>query len=78
MFNGTHNISVEREVEYKGSDSVPAGTDTRDSMNVLGLVVFSIVFGIILGRTGQRGLPLKAFFNSLNDVVMGMIDLVMW
>ena len=65
-------------MEYKGSDSVPAGTHNRDSMNVLGLVVFSIVFGIILGRTGQRGLPLKAFFNSLNDVVMGMIDLVMW
>ena len=47
-------------------------------MNVLGLVVFSIVFGIVLGRMGDKGTPLKAFFETLNEVVMKMVTLVMW
>ena len=47
-------------------------------MNVLGLVVFSIVFGIVLGRMGEKGAPLKAFFETLNEVVMKMVTLVMW
>ena len=47
-------------------------------MNVLGLVMFSIVFGIVLGRMGEKGLPLKAFFETLNEVVMKMVALVMW
>lgn len=45
---------------------------------MLGLVVFSIVFGIVLGRMGEKGLPLKAFFETLNEVVMKMVTLVMW
>ena len=47
-------------------------------MDVLGLVVFSIVFGIVLGRMGDRGTPLKALFETLNEVVMRMVTLVMW
>lgn len=47
-------------------------------MNVLGLVMFSIVFGIVLGRMGDKGDPLKAFFETLNEVVMRMVSLVMW
>ena len=62
-----------------GSDLVPAGLEiAARNMNVLGLVVFSIVFGIVLGRVGERGLPVKAFFESLNEIIMEMISLVMW
>ena len=45
---------------------------------MLGLVVFSIVFGIVLGRMGDKGTPVKAFFETLNEVVMKMVTLVMW
>lgn len=64
----------------KGSNTVPDGlmVDPKGSLNVLGLVVFSIVFGIILGRIGERGVPLKAFFEALNEVIMKMVTLVMW
>lgn len=63
-----------------GSKTVPDGlkVDPKGSINVLGLVVFSIVFGIILGRIGERGMPLKAFFEALNEVIMKMVALVMW
>lgn len=70
-----------REVMTKnGSNTVPNGlmVDPKGSINVLGLVVFSIVFGIVLGRIGERGMPLKAFFEALNEVIMKMVTLVMW
>ena len=58
---------------------VPAGLEiAARNMNVLGLVMFSIVFGIVLGRVGERGLPVKLFFESLNEIIMEMISLVMW
>ena len=78
--NGTTNTVLKKEVLRKGSETVPAGlqVDPKGSINVLGLVVFSIVFGIVLGRTGERGMPLKAFFEALNEVIMKMVALVMW
>ena len=77
--NGTHNFTTVFEELAPGSNTVPAGLEiAARNMNVLGLVVFSIVFGIVLGRVGERGLPMKAFFESLNEIVMEMISLVMW
>ena len=77
--NGTHNFTIMEEELAPGSDLVPAGLEiAARNMNVLGLVVFSIVFGIVLGRVGDRGLPVKAFFESLNEIIMEMIALVMW
>ncbi|XP_068728324.1 excitatory amino acid transporter 1-like [Montipora capricornis] len=75
----TGNFTLVPQVK-PGSKTVPDGlaVDPKGSINVLGLVVFSIVFGIVLGRTGERGMPLKAFFESLNEVVMKMVALVMW
>lgn len=77
--NGTVNFTMAKEELVPGSDTVPAGLEiAARSMNVLGLVVFSIVFGIVLGRVGERGLPVKAFFESLNEIIMEMVALVMW
>ena len=75
----TGNYTLEKVVK-PGSKTVPAGTmtDPKGSLNVLGLVVFSIVFGVVLGRIGERGMPLKAFFEALNEVIMKMVALVMW
>ena len=77
--NGTDNYTMVKEELVSGSDTVPAGQEiAARSMNVLGLVVFSIVFGIVLGRVGERGLPVKAFFESLNEIIMEIVSLVMW
>ena len=78
--NGTHNYTTITKVIYPASETVPAGQQigAEGGMNVLGLVVFSIVFGIVLGRMGEKGTPLKAFFETLNEVVMKMVSLVMW
>ncbi|XP_068734270.1 excitatory amino acid transporter-like [Montipora capricornis] len=77
--NGTHNFTTIKVLISPGSDTVPAGLEiAARNMNVLGLVVFSIVFGIVLGRVKERGEPVKRFFESLNEIIMEMIGLVMW
>lgn len=78
--NGTHNYTTITNVIYAASQTIPAGQQigSEGRMNVLGLVVFSVVFGIVLGRIGDKGKPLKAFFEALNEVVMKMVSLVMW
>ena len=78
--NGTRGNYTKVKEIIEGSKTVPNGreVDPKGSINVLGIVVFSIVFGIVLGRTGERGMPLKAFFEALNEVIMKMVALVMW
>ena len=57
---------------------MPAGTRIIPGTNVLGLIVFCIVFGAVLGRMDERGTPLRAFFDCLNEVVMSMVNIVNW
>ncbi|CAH1243818.1 SLC1A3 [Branchiostoma lanceolatum] len=51
---------------------------TKDGMNVLGLVAYSIALGVILSTMGEAGRPLINFFNSLNDATMRLVWVVMW
>ena len=76
FINGT-SYNETREL-HAGSRFVPSGTAISPGMNVLGLVVFSIVFGVVLGRMGDKGAPMKGFFNNLNDIIMVMVNLAMW
>ncbi|XP_049582037.1 neutral amino acid transporter B(0) [Syngnathus scovelli] len=66
--NGTRNITVEK---------VPFGTD-QDGMNILGLVVFAIVFGVALRKLGEEGEILIKFFNSFNEATMVLVSWIMW
>ncbi|XP_035699032.1 excitatory amino acid transporter 1-like [Branchiostoma floridae] len=51
---------------------------TKDGMNVLGLVAYSIALGVILSTMGEAGRPLINFFDSLNDATMRLVWVVMW
>uniref|UniRef100_A0A1I8IEJ0 WD_REPEATS_REGION domain-containing protein n=1 Tax=Macrostomum lignano TaxID=282301 RepID=A0A1I8IEJ0_9PLAT len=48
------------------------------STNVLGLVSFSIFFGIIIGQMGDQALLMVQFFNIMNDIIMRMVKIIMW
>ena len=80
--NGTHNLTTVHKVPTGGSATVlvPAGlmVDPNGTLNVVGLVVFSMVFGVFLGNLRERGAVMKSFFDALNEIVMKMIKLVMW
>ncbi|XP_031554772.1 excitatory amino acid transporter 3-like [Actinia tenebrosa] len=76
--NATTNVTTEKVEIYPPSDTVPSGLTPKPGLNVLGIVVFSIVFGIVLGRLGDRGTPLKLVLEAMNEVIMQMITIVMW
>lgn len=46
--------------------------------NVLGLVTFSIVFGIAMGQLGERGKILLKFFDALSETMMIITGWVIW
>ncbi|XP_067830938.1 neutral amino acid transporter B(0) [Heptranchias perlo] len=56
---------------------IPVGTDA-DGMNILGLVVFAIVFGIALRKLGAEGDILIRFFSSFNEATMVLVSWIMW
>lgn len=46
--------------------------------NVLGLVTFSIVFGVAIGTLGDVAKPLLVFFHALSEVMMAITSWVIW
>jgi len=72
-----HNITLQNQsvVTLIGSD--PQGSMAAGS-NILGLVVFSVLLGVVLSRMGEEGAPLVRLFRSLNGAVMRIVSLFMW
>lgn len=48
------------------------------SGNVLGIILFALLLGGAITAVGEKGKPLLSFFQSLDVVVMKVIDWVMW
>ncbi|NGZ90504.1 dicarboxylate/amino acid:cation symporter [Psychroflexus maritimus] len=49
-----------------------------DNANMLQVIFFAIFFGIgLILIPEEKGLPVKRFFDSLNEVILKMIDLIM-
>jgi len=43
---------------------------------MLQVIVFALLLGITLTRTGERGARIKGFFEDLNEVMMGLISIL--
>ncbi|XP_017779940.1 PREDICTED: excitatory amino acid transporter 1-like [Nicrophorus vespilloides] len=54
------------------------GSESVDGMNILGLVVFSVIFGVTLAKIGEEGRPLANFFQSLMSAMMTITTWVIW
>jgi len=52
--------------------------EMKDGTNIMGLIVFCTIFGIILGQLGQDGDIMVRFFVVLNEIVMRIVIVVMW
>lgn len=48
------------------------------STNVLGLVTFSVILGITIGKMRERGKPLLVFFETLSEAMMIITGWVIW
>ncbi|KAE9413588.1 hypothetical protein Angca_007041, partial [Angiostrongylus cantonensis] len=82
FFNGTQSINPDSVLKMSSEDramftELPERISS-DGMNILGLVMFSVALGITIGYIGEEGVPLKAFFKSLETVSMRLIALVIW
>ncbi|XP_061593449.1 excitatory amino acid transporter 5-like isoform X2 [Cololabis saira] len=51
---------------------------SSQQMNVLGIVIFSATMGLLLGRMGERGLPLVNVVQCINECVMKIINAAVW
>lgn len=70
VFNASGNASDMTTWEIK--------SEMVEGSNVLGLVAFSVAFGICIGKLGPVGKPLLNFFDSLGEAVMLMTNWVIW
>ncbi|XP_026873457.2 neutral amino acid transporter A [Electrophorus electricus] len=58
-------------------EKVPVGTDS-EGMNILGLVMFAMIFGVALRKLGKEGEELIRFFNAFNEATMVLVSWIMW
>uniref|UniRef100_A0A8P4KGW1 Amino acid transporter n=1 Tax=Dicentrarchus labrax TaxID=13489 RepID=A0A8P4KGW1_DICLA len=48
-----------------------------DGINVLGLIVFCVAFGLVIGKMGEKGRILLEFFDALNEATMRLVQIIM-
>ncbi|XP_052431890.1 neutral amino acid transporter B(0) [Carassius gibelio] len=58
-------------------EKIPTGKEV-DGMNILGLIVFAMAFGVALRKLGEEGEILIKFFNSFNEATMVLVSWIMW
>lgn len=77
-FNQVGNSSaVLQTIQETVEEMIPiSGSST--GVNALGLVVFSMFFGLVIGKMKQQGQPLKEFFDCLNDAIMRLVAIIIW
>lgn len=72
LFNLTNNTQ-----EIAHEEIIPM-SGTTNGVNALGLVVFSMCFGLIIGNMKEEGQALRDFFDSLNEAIMRLVAIIMW
>ncbi|NVK89640.1 MAG: dicarboxylate/amino acid:cation symporter [Gammaproteobacteria bacterium] len=45
--------------------------------NMLQVIIFAIIFGIAIARSGEAGQRIAAVFNDLNDVILKLVTIIM-
>uniref|UniRef100_A0A8B9LDN1 Amino acid transporter n=1 Tax=Astyanax mexicanus TaxID=7994 RepID=A0A8B9LDN1_ASTMX len=58
-------------------ETVPVSSSSN-GVNALGLVVFSMCFGLVIGNMKQQGQALREFFDCLNDAIMRLVAIIIW
>ncbi|XP_014476899.1 PREDICTED: excitatory amino acid transporter-like [Dinoponera quadriceps] len=48
----------------------------KDGTNVMGMIVFCILFGVLAGQIGPRGKLMVDFFVVLNEIIMKLVTIV--
>ncbi|XP_050766698.1 excitatory amino acid transporter 1-like isoform X2 [Gymnogyps californianus] len=74
--NVTHALGTVSEVlTFEEVIPIPG---SANGVNALGLVVFSMCFGLVIGSMKQKGRALREFFNCLNEAIMRLVAIIIW
>ncbi|KAJ8278627.1 hypothetical protein COCON_G00056930 [Conger conger] len=72
--NGSRALQM---VEETVEETVPV-SGSSSGVNALGLVVFSMCFGLVIGKMKQQGQALRDFFDCLNEAIMRLVAIIIW
>lgn len=64
--------------EVLNFEEIIPGPGSVNGVNALGLVVFSICFGLVIGNMKQKGHALREFFDCLNEAILRMVAVIIW
>ncbi|KAF6357545.1 solute carrier family 1 member 3 [Rhinolophus ferrumequinum] len=73
-----NNVSEAMETLSKITEELVPVPGSVNGINALGLVVFSMCFGFVIGNMKEQGQALKDFFDSLNEAIMRLVAVIMW
>ncbi|XP_076583070.1 excitatory amino acid transporter 4 isoform X1 [Chaetodon auriga] len=72
------NVSrVLHTIQETVEETVPVSGSSA-GVNALGLVVFSMCFGLVIGNMKQQGQALRDFFDCLNEAIMRLVSIIIW
>ena len=74
-YNSTHSIYYK---ETFNMVKVPDKATYYPGTNILGIVVFSVAIGIVLGKLASKAKVFIIWMSTLNEVVTTLVNIVMW
>ncbi|RXN02287.1 excitatory amino acid transporter 1-like protein [Labeo rohita] len=82
-FNATdlsqvYNLSTVLQTIQETVEEVVPVSGSSNGVNALGLVVFSMCFGLVIGNMKQQGQALRDFFDCLNEAIMRLVAIIIW
>uniref|UniRef100_A0A673LLX2 Amino acid transporter n=1 Tax=Sinocyclocheilus rhinocerous TaxID=307959 RepID=A0A673LLX2_9TELE len=73
-----HQIyTILQSIQETVEEVVPV-SGSSNGVNALGLVVFSMCFGLVIGNMKQQGQALRDFFDCLNEAIMRLVAIIIW
>uniref|UniRef100_A0A5F8GTQ2 Amino acid transporter n=1 Tax=Monodelphis domestica TaxID=13616 RepID=A0A5F8GTQ2_MONDO len=73
-----NNVSEAMETLTRLKEEMVPVPGSVNGVNALGLVVFSMCFGLVIGNMKEQGQALKDFFDCLNEAIMRLVAVIMW
>ncbi|XP_046870488.1 excitatory amino acid transporter 4 [Hypomesus transpacificus] len=72
------NITTVLQTIQESVEEVVPMSGSSGGVNALGLVVFSMCFGLVIGSMKQQGQALRDFFDGLNEAIMRLVAIIIW
>ncbi|CAG9533714.1 unnamed protein product [Cercopithifilaria johnstoni] len=73
-----NNSEILQTITNGSLDVMKPSVEYTDGMNVLGVIVFCISFGIVLSQLGEQAYTVVNFFSILDKVIMKLVMYIMW